>query len=248
MNFKGLRVITENRAESGCAFAEVAVRFRTGLTVPGQRRLRRDWPSGRTRLRRGLLGSLPLVAHTRMVGDLVATAMFESFSERGRRVVFFSRRLAGQRGASAIEAEHVIEALILEDQGDYAKLLPERSAPGTAVQVMRPHRLFFTAETAATIQRGLEALMPANAQRLPESVDMPVSETGQRVMLGAKELSEELRREPATPLRIQAGHVEPLHMLAAALSDDTSAVAAVLRQAGITKEAVMTAIKSGEHS
>jgi hypothetical protein len=43
--------------------------------------------------------------------------MFEPFSERARRVVFFSRKVAGRRGASAIEAEHLIEALILEDQG-----------------------------------------------------------------------------------------------------------------------------------
>ena len=129
--------------------------------------------------------------------------MFESFSERARRVVFYSRRLAGRRGASAIEAEHLIEALILEDQGDYARLLPEGRA-GTAVQGMRPHRPFFTAETAAKIQRGLEPLIPANAQGLPESVDMPVSETGQRVILGAKELSEELRHEPTTPSRMIA--------------------------------------------
>jgi ATP-dependent Clp protease ATP-binding subunit ClpA len=174
--------------------------------------------------------------------------MFESFSERARRVVFFSRRLAGRRGAAAIEAEHLIEALILEDQGDYAKLLPERSAPGTAVQGTRPHRPFFTAETAAKILHGLEALMPADAQGLPESVDMPVSETGQRVMLGAKELSEELHHEPATPSRIRTGHVEPLHMVAVVLSDDTSAVAEVLKQAGVTKEAVMTAIETGEYS
>jgi ATP-dependent Clp protease ATP-binding subunit ClpA len=185
--------------------------------------------------------------------------MFEPFSERARRVVFFSRKVAGRRGASTIEAEHLIEALILEDQGDYAKLFPEVSAPGTAVPVMRthrpffagetaPHRPFFTAETAAKIQRGLEILMPANAQRLPDSADMPVSETGQRVMLGAKELSEELRHEPATPSRMQEAHVEPLHMLAAALSDDTSAVAEVLKQAGVTKEAVMTAIETGGYS
>jgi hypothetical protein len=55
--------------------------------------------------------------------------MFEPFSERARRVVFFSRKVAGRRGASTIEAEHLIEALILEDQGDYAKLFPEVSAP-----------------------------------------------------------------------------------------------------------------------
>lgn len=183
--------------------------------------------------------------------------MFESFSERARRVVFFSRKLAGRRGASAIEAEHLIEALILEDQSDCAKLLPESSAPGTAVHWIRPgrpqrsdqpHRPFFTAETASKIQRGIEPLMAANGPHLPESVDMPVSETGQRVMLGAIELSEELRHAQATPSRIRTGHVEPLHMLAVVLADDTSAVAEVLKQAGVTREVVMTAIQTGEYS
>jgi ATP-dependent Clp protease ATP-binding subunit ClpA len=228
-----------------CAFAEVAVRFWTGLAV------RADAPVARVVRFASFGRSLPAVVCAqvqcgiRLPGGVAA--MFESFSERARRGVFFSRKVAGRRGASAIEAEHVIEALILEDQGDYAKVLPERSA-GTAAQGMRPHRPFFTAETAAKIQRGLEPLMPANAQGLPESVDMPVSETGQRVLLDAKELSEELHHEPATPSRMRAGHVEPLHMLAVVLSDDTSAVAEVLKQAGVTKEAVMTAIETGEYS
>jgi ATP-dependent Clp protease ATP-binding subunit ClpA len=174
--------------------------------------------------------------------------MFEPFSERARRVVFFSRKLAGRRGASSIEVEHLIEALILEDQGDYAKLLPEMRVLGTAVQVTRPHRPFFTAEAAAEIRRGLEPLMPANAKPLPESVDMPLSDAGQRVILGAKEMSEEMRGEETSPSHIRVGHVQPLHMLAAALSDETSATAEVLKQVGLAKETVITAIKTGEYS
>jgi hypothetical protein len=64
----------------------------------------------------------------------------------------------------------------------------------------------------------------------------------------AKDLSKELRGDPATPSRIQVGHVEPLHLLAAALSDEPSEVAKVLKQAGVSEEAVIAAIKSGEYS
>lgn len=64
----------------------------------------------------------------------------------------------------------------------------------------------------------------------------------------AIKLGEELRGEPARPSRIQVEHVEPLHLLAAALSDETSATAEVLKQAGIANEAVIAAIKSGEYS
>ena len=78
-------------------------------------------------------------------------------------------------------------------------------------------------------------------------MDMPLSEAAQRVLLTAKELSEELRG-PATPSRIPAQHVQPLHLLAAALSEEESPSVEVLKRAGITKEAVMAAIKTGEYS
>jgi Clp amino terminal domain, pathogenicity island component len=174
--------------------------------------------------------------------------MFEYFSERARRIVFFSRKVAGQRGAAAIELEHVIEALVLEDQAEYSKMFPESSAPRTARMALPSHRPFFAAEVAAEIQRGLEPLMRSKGKSLPTSLDMPVSDVAQRVLMGAKELREELRGEPEMPSRIHVGDVEPLHLLAAALSDETSATAEVLKRAGIAKEAVIAAIKSGKYS
>ena len=90
--------------------------------------------------------------------------------------------------------------------------------------------------------------MPSKEKPLPTSVDMPLSDAAQRLLMAAKELRQELRGEPATPSRIHVGDVEPLHLLAAALSDDASATGEVLRQAGIAKETVIAAIKSGEYS
>jgi ATP-dependent Clp protease ATP-binding subunit ClpA len=174
-------------------------------------------------------------------------AMFEDFSERARRIVFFSRRVAGRRGASTIEVEYLIEALILEDQADYAQVLSEGNVSRTAVARVAPHRPFFTAEVAAEIQRGLEPLMLSKAKPLPESVDMPVSDAGQRLIIAAKNLCEELRGEQSSS-QVHEGHVQPLHMLAAALSDEASAIAEVLKRAGIAKEAAIAAIKTVEYS
>lgn len=174
--------------------------------------------------------------------------MFGDFSDRARRIVLFSRMLAGRRGATAIEVEHLIEALLLEDQADYAKAFPEGALPGAARMAFPTHRPFLTAEVAAEIQRRLEPLMPSNAKPLPTSVDMPLSDALAELFATAIKLGEELRGEPARPPRVQVGHVEPLHLLVAALSDETSATAEVLKQAGITKEAVIAAIKSGEYS
>jgi hypothetical protein len=174
-------------------------------------------------------------------------AMFEDFSERARRIVFFSRKVAGERGAAAIGVEDLMQALVLEDQADYARVFPKSAVPGAARMALPAHRPFFTVEIAAEIQRGLEPLLP-NAAPVPDSVDMPVSDALKELFATAIKLSEELRGEPATPSRIQAGHVEPLHLLAAVLSDETSATAEILKQAGIAKEAVIAAIKSGEYS
>jgi hypothetical protein len=173
--------------------------------------------------------------------------MFEDFSERARRVVFFSRKVAGERGAAAIGVEDLMQALVLEDQADYAKVFPESAVPGAARMALPAHRPFFTAEVAAELQRRLESLLP-KANPLPDSVDMPLSAALKELFASAIKLGEELRGEPAMPSRIQVGHVEPLHLLAAALSDDASVTAEVLRQAGIAKEAVIAAIKTGEYS
>jgi hypothetical protein len=174
--------------------------------------------------------------------------MFEDFSERARRIIFFSRILAGRRGGPRIEAEHLIEALILEDQAEYPKMFLEGSAPHTARMALPAHRPFFAAEVAAEIRRGLEPLMFSTAKALPTSLDMPVSDAALRVLRGAKELRQELRGEPATPSPIHVGDVEPLHLLAAALSDATFATAEVLKRVGLTKETVIAAIKSGGYS
>jgi Clp amino terminal domain, pathogenicity island component len=111
------------------------------------------------------------------------------------------------------------------------------------------YRAFLSAETAAAIQQRLEPLLP-KANPLPHSVEMPLSEALKDLFAAATKLGEERRSEsarpsriqvgrPARPSRIQVGHVEPLHLLAAALSDETSATAEVLKQAGIAKETVI---------
>jgi Clp amino terminal domain, pathogenicity island component len=169
--------------------------------------------------------------------------MFEDFSERARRIVFFSRKVAGERGAFAIGVEDLMQALVLDDQADCAKVFPKSAVPGAARMALPAHRAFFTAE----VERGLEPLLP-NAAPVLGSVEMPVSDALKELFATAIKLSEELRGEPATPSRIQVGHVEPLHLLTAALSDETSATAEVLQQAGIAKEAVIAAIKTGEYS
>ena len=74
-----------------------------------------------------------------------------------------------------------------------------------------------------------------------------LSDAAQRLLMAAKELGKELCGE-LTTARMQVERVQPLHLLAAAQSEDVSATAEVLKRAGIVKETVIAAIKSGEYS
>ena len=51
--------------------------------------------------------------------------MFEQYSERARRVVFLSRKVAGRRGAAEIGVEDLMESLVVEDQGDLRRCFPK---------------------------------------------------------------------------------------------------------------------------
>lgn len=69
--------------------------------------------------------------------------MFEEYSDRSRRIVFLSRKIAGQRGGTAIEVEDLAEALVIEDQGNFAKAFLQDSQPGVRFVGMVPkHNLY----------------------------------------------------------------------------------------------------------
>lgn len=171
--------------------------------------------------------------------------MFEQYSEGSRRIIFLSRKIAGQRGAAEIGVEDLVEGLVAEDQGEFGRSFLSEAPPGAPVPVMPKHQSYFTAETAAAIRRGLEPLLSPAGKPLPTSLDMPLNKELKRVLERAKELSEQ-RYEPASPTHMHYGRLEPLHLLAAVLEDEKSPVAAVLRKAGVAREDVIRAIQKGE--
>ena len=195
-----------------------------------------DWPSGTRWTSADILAAR------------VEAAMFERYSEAARRVVFLSRKIAGERAATEIGVEDLIEALVLVDQGKFAGAFSQDRGPGVAIPMMPNHRPFLTAHAADVIHRGLQALMAPNGTPLPTSVDMPVSAALKRVLERTKELSEELRDEPDAPWRLRAGDIQTLHLLAAILAEETSDVAKIVKNAGVEREAVIAAIRNGEYS
>ena len=159
--------------------------------------------------------------------------MFDKYSERARMVVFVARLVAGKNGSPNIDVEHVVEGLVREDQGELASLLgvpPE--------QLMVPaahgfHRHFFASETASKILLKLEKQTTGEA--IPSSAGIPISLQVGEVFREAKELCVELHQLT----------VEPLHLLAAVLSDNSSDVSVTLQDSGVTREKVIAAIQNG---
>ncbi|MBZ5490898.1 MAG: AAA family ATPase [Acidobacteriia bacterium] len=96
--------------------------------------------------------------------------MFERYTEKARRVIFFARYEASQFGSPYIETEHLLLGLLRED-----KALAHRFLPAKTEDIYR------TIE-AATIKR----------EKVSTSVDLPLSEEGKRVLGHAAEEAERL--------------------------------------------------------
>ena len=54
--------------------------------------------------------------------------MFERYTEKARRVIFFARYEASQYGSPYIETEHLLLGLLREDKALSARILPVEAA------------------------------------------------------------------------------------------------------------------------
>jgi ATP-dependent Clp protease ATP-binding subunit ClpC len=97
--------------------------------------------------------------------------MFERYTEKARRIIFFARYEASQFGSPYIETEHVLLGILRED-----KTLTHRFLPGTETESIRQQI------DAATSKR----------EQIPTSVDLPLSNESKRVLAYAAEEAERL--------------------------------------------------------
>ena len=81
--------------------------------------------------------------------------MFERYTEKARRVIFFARYEASQYGSQTIDTEHLLLGLLREDSSLRMRLL---SQPG-AVESIRKQ-----------IESGM-----ARLERIPTKVELPLS-------------------------------------------------------------------------
>lgn len=130
--------------------------------------------------------------------------MFERYTEKARRAIFFARYEASQFGSPYIEAEHLLLGIMRENIA-------------IAGHLSRPH---FTAEH---IRKRIGELRPSRA-KVSTSVDMPLSEESKRALAHAAEEAD----------RLGDKQISTRHLLLGLLREENGIVAKVLSEAGIS--------------
>jgi len=161
--------------------------------------------------------------------------MFEFYSERARQILFVARVESGARGADMIQVDDLLISLIMEDQSIRSQaLLKLVSAPDSFRLPFEPHVAFLPSEVATRVIEEIQDASPLR-QSIPTSADMAISPALSQVLGMANDLQQEF----------QSQQVTPMHLLAAVLAGSTKGVLS-LRDAGITQETVIDAIRKEE--
>jgi ATP-dependent Clp protease ATP-binding subunit ClpC len=129
--------------------------------------------------------------------------MFERYTEKARRVIFFARYEASQFGSPYIETEHLLLGLLRED-----KALTNR--------FLRSHA------SIESIRKQIEGRTTIR-EKGSTSVDLPLSQECKRVLAYAAEEAERLSHK----------HIGTEHLLLGLLREDKSFAAEILHERGL---------------
>jgi ATP-dependent Clp protease ATP-binding subunit ClpC len=129
--------------------------------------------------------------------------MFERYTEKARRVIFFARYEASQFGSPYIESEHLLLGLLRED-----KALTNR--------FLRSHA------SIESIRKQIEGRTTIR-EKVSTSVDLPLSQECKRVLAYAAEEAERLSHK----------HIGTEHLLLGLLREDKSFAAEILHERGL---------------
>ncbi len=136
--------------------------------------------------------------------------MFERYTEKARRVVFFARYEALQYGSRVISPEHILLGLMREDRSLSAKFFPFR------------HDL-----TVDTIRREVEERIVLR-ERISQSAELHLAPETKKILALTKEESERLGNR----------QIGGEHILLGILREDNSIAAEILYQYGVRLHAV----------
>ncbi len=131
--------------------------------------------------------------------------MFERYTERSRRVIFFARYEALQYGSPVISPEHILLGLVREDKTISARFFPARNTL-----------------TVDSVRREVEERIVLR-DRIPQSSELHLSHETKRVLFYANEESRHMKDR----------HVGPGHLLLGLLRQENSIAAEILQHYGL---------------
>src|SRR4029077_1043489 len=141
--------------------------------------------------------------------------MFERYTERARRTLFFARYEASQFGSTTIETEHLLLGLLRESNGTCRRFLENRQ--------LSPQRI-----SADIVVR------MAREKTVPTSIEIPFSEATKRALLFAA----------AEADRMRTSHIGTEHLLLALLRVEGTAAGLLLAANGLRLDDARKEIES----
>jgi ATP-dependent Clp protease ATP-binding subunit ClpA len=134
--------------------------------------------------------------------------MFERYTEKARRTIFFARYEASQFGSPTIETEHLLLGLMREDKA-------------------LTNRFLHAHGSAESIRKQIEAHTPIR-EKLSTKVDLPLSNECKRVLAFATEEAERLGHE----------HIGTEHLLLGLMREEGGSAAQMLREREVDIEEI----------
>lgn len=136
--------------------------------------------------------------------------MFESYTERARRVIFFARLEASRYGSPSIRSEHVLLGLLRED-----RVLMER--------------FLGTSDFASEIRKEIEALI-IRRERIDTAVEMPLTDESKNILNYAAEEAERLEHRHVGTEQLLLGILRTEGCLAAQILEERGLKLAEIRE------------------
>jgi ATP-dependent Clp protease ATP-binding subunit ClpA len=134
--------------------------------------------------------------------------MFERYTEKARRVIFFARVEAGELGSPYIETEHILLGLLREDKALTARFFP----PGAVIDTIR-----MQVEGRTTVR-----------EKIPTSQDLPLSNECKHVLAYAAEEADSLKHK----------HIGTEHLLLGLLREEKGFAAVMLNDRHVNLEII----------
>ncbi|UCF38011.1 MAG: ATP-dependent Clp protease ATP-binding subunit [Acidobacteriota bacterium] len=130
--------------------------------------------------------------------------MFEKYTEKARRVIFFARYEASQLGSRSIETEHILLGLLREDKALAGRFFPKSQSVLNGIRQEIEDRL-------------------EKAEKVSTSVELPLSDQSKRVLTYATEEAD----------RLLCNYIGTEHILLGLLRAEDSVAAQILHDKGL---------------